>query len=177
LFHWYALRVRSRCEKAVASFAQSKGFEQFLPQLVKRNLWSDRIKTVRLPLFAGYVFCRFDPSDRLPILAMPGVLHIVGLGKIPMAIEDSEINAIRTALQSDVVLEPCPYIDSGPRVQLLSGPLMGVEGYLIEAGRYQRMVVSVNLLQRSVALEIDPSWMNHSEAPGLVGTFSEAPNL
>ncbi len=94
---WFALRVKSRRERIVATIAHDKGFEEFLPMCQVRHRWSDRLKSIELPLFPGYVFCRLDPQYRLPLLMIPGVLHFVGIGKIPVAVADAEIAAIRTA--------------------------------------------------------------------------------
>src|SRR5580658_10194171 len=93
---WFAVRVKSRCEKVVATIARNKGFEEFLPLYQSRSRWSDRLKAIELPLFPGYIFCRLDPRQRLPLLTIPGVLHFVGVGKVPTAIDDAEIAGIQT---------------------------------------------------------------------------------
>lgn len=156
---WFALRVKSRAEKMVATMARNKGFEELLPVYQRRNQWSDRTKTVEMPLFPGYVFCKLNPESRLPLLTIPGVLHFVGIGKIPVPIEESEIRAIRRAIQCGLSTEPWPFLEAGQRVRLESGPLSGLEGVLIEAKRDQRLVVSVTLLRRSVAVGIERHWV------------------
>jgi transcription antitermination factor NusG len=156
---WFALRVQSRCEKVVAMVARNKGFEEFLPLHKSRRRWSDRLKAMDLPLFPGYVFCRLDPQRRLPLLTIPGVLHFVGIGKTPTPIEDTEIAAIQTAVGSGVSTEPWPFLDVGHRVRLEDGPLAGLEGILVETSKRQRVVVSVTLLQRSVAVPIERHWV------------------
>ena len=156
---WFAIRVKSRCEKMVASIAHHKGFEEFLPLYYCRRRRSDRFKTVELPLFPGYVFCRLDPQYRLPLLVSPGVLHFVGIGKIPAPIDDEEMSAIQCVLQSGSKVEPWPYLQVGQRVSVEYGPLAGVEGLLIEAHKQHRVVVSVTLLRRSVAAEIERDWV------------------
>jgi transcription antitermination factor NusG len=155
---WFALRVQSRCEKVVATIARNKGFEEFLPLHKSRRRWSDRLKAMDLPLFPGYIFCRLEPQRRLPLLTIPGVLHFVGIGKTPSPIEDTEIAAIRTAVGSGILTEPWPFLDAGQRVRLEDGPLAGLEGILVETPQRQRVVVSVTLLKRSVAVAIERHW-------------------
>jgi transcription antitermination factor NusG len=152
---WFALRVKSRYEKLVSLAARNKGFEEFLPLYHSRRQWSDRSKSLELPLFPGYVFCRLNPEYRLPLLTIPGALHFVGVGKMPVPIEEAEIAAIKTAVQSGLSAEPWPYLAVGQRVRIESGSLAGVEGFLIEVRKQYRVVVSVTLLQRSVAIEVD----------------------
>src|SRR5437016_4491721 len=156
---WFAIRVKSRCEKMVASIAHHKGFEEFLPLYYCRRRRSDRFKTVELPLFPGYVFCRLDPQYRLPLLVSPGVLHFVGIGKLPAPIDDEEMSSIQCVLRSGSKVEPWPFLQVGQRVSVEYGPLAGVEGLLIEAHKQHRVVVSVTLLRRSVAAEIERDWV------------------
>jgi len=156
---WFAVRVKSRCEKMVASIAQNKGFEGFLPLYHTRNRWSDRLKAIELPLFPGYVFCRLDPQHRLPLLTIPGVLHFVGIGKTPAPIEDAEIAAIQTAVQSGLTTEPWPFLEVGQKVRLEDGPLAGLGGILVGTPNGQRIVVSVTLLKRSVSVAIERHWV------------------
>lgn len=157
--HWFALRVRSGSEKLVATIAGNKGVEHFLPVYQSRRRWSDRVKSVELPLFPGYLFCRLNPRYRLPVLTIPGVQHFVGVGKAPIAIEDAEIAAIETAIRAGLRTEPWPYLTAGQRVRVERGPLEGLEGILIEVRKQQRIVVSVQLLMRSVAVEIEREWV------------------
>src|SRR5260370_6138929 len=103
---WYALRVKSRYENSVASHLQARGFESFLPLYKCRRRWSDRFKEIELPLFPGYVFCQFDPSNRLPILTVPGIVHVVGVGRTPISVEQTEIAAIQTAVKSGLPRKP-----------------------------------------------------------------------
>lgn len=156
--HWFALRVRSQHEKIVASVLRSKGYEEFLPLYHCRHRWSDRIKVIARPLFTGYVFCRFDLNKRLPILVTPGVLLIVGIAKTPLPVEDSEIAALQSIVKSGFQAEPWPYLQVGQRVRIERGSLEGVEGVLLAVKKPHRLVVSVTLLQRSVAVEIDEAW-------------------
>ncbi len=156
---WFALRVKSRCEKLVTTMARNKGFEEFLPLYECHRRWSDRLKSVELPLFPGYVFCRLNPQHRLPLLTIPGVLHFVGIGKAPVPIDDEEITAIQSAVKSGLSAEPWPFLEAGQRVRLEDGPLAGLEGLLVEVRKRYRVVVSVSLLKRSVAVEIDREWV------------------
>ena len=98
-FPWFGIRTRSNFEKTTSAFLASKGYQQYLPLYVQRRQWSDRAVDTRLPLFPGYVFCRFDPKCRTPILSTPGVFAIVGFGNEPAPIPDEEIDAIETVLK------------------------------------------------------------------------------
>jgi len=155
---WYALRVKTGQEKIAAIMARNKGFEEFLPLHASRRRWSDRIKAIEVPLFPGYLFCRLDAEKRLPLLTMPGVMYFVGIGKIPAPIEDVEIEAIQRALRAGFFAEPWPFLEVGRRVRLVEGPLKGLEGLLIKVRNQHRLVVSVTLLKRSMAVEIDYEW-------------------
>jgi transcription antitermination factor NusG len=152
---WYALHVRTRFEKVVSRNLQGKGYEEFLPLYKRVSRWSDRTKEIELPLFPGYVFCRFDPHDRLPVLTVPGVNAIVGIGKNLLPVQESEIEAIRAVLQSGAFCEPWPFLEVGQRVCVEYGPLAGTEGLVTMVKNSCRLVISVNMLQRSVAVEID----------------------
>jgi transcription antitermination factor NusG len=166
-YRWFALRVKSRCEKAVAMMAQHKGFEEFLPLYQSRRQWSDRLKAVEHPLFPGYLFCRLDPQQRLPLLTIPGVLHFVGIGKIPVPIEDAEIAALQTAARSGLATEPWPFLEIGQWVRLDDGPLVGLEGILVGTSKPERVVVSVTLLKRSVAVAVERHWVTPLANKGL----------
>jgi transcription antitermination factor NusG len=159
LFPWYALQVRPRFEKLIASTLVNKGYDGFLPLYHHRSRWSDRIKEVDLPLFPGYLFCRFDINSRLPILVTPGVMKVVGIGKTPYPVEDAEIAALQSIVISGLQAEPRSYLNVGEKVRIEIGPLAGVEGILMSLKGSHRLVVSVGLLQRSVSVEIDESWV------------------
>jgi transcription antitermination factor NusG len=163
---WFALRVKSRHENVVAAMARSKGYEEFAPFWRSRRRWSDRDKSVDVPLFPGYVFCRFRRDDRLPLLTIPGVVHVVGIGKVPVPIEDSEIAAIQTAVSSGLAFEPQPFLEVGDRVRVEKGALAGVEGILVELRKNHRLVVSITLLKRSVAVDIEGDWITPVEKRG-----------
>jgi len=157
--NWYALRVRSRHESTVATHLQARGYESFLPLYKCRRRWSDRFKEIDLPLFAGYVFCRFSLLNRLPVLAVPGVVHVVGVGRNPVPIDATEIATIQTAVKSGLPREPWPFLEVGDRVKIAHGPFCGIEGILVGFRGSQRLVLSVTLLQRSVAVQVDVAWV------------------
>jgi transcription antitermination factor NusG len=156
---WYALRVKPHCEKAVAAAAHGKGFEEFLPLHKCRHRWSDRSKPVEMPLFPGYVFCRLKIEQRLSLLTIPGVLHFVGIGRVPIPIDQAEISAIQTALRSQAGIVPWPFLTIGQQVRLTAGPIAGLEGILVQVCGQQRIVVSLTILQRSVAIQIERHWV------------------
>ena len=154
-FPWFALQVRTRQEASVAQQLNGQGYERFLPLYKLRKRWSDRIKEVNSPLFPGYLFCRFNPQDRLPILKTPGVIQIVGFNNGPAAVAESEIRSIQRLVTTGAPHQPWPFLATGDRVRIESGPLLGLEGILIDVKRSHRLILSVTLLQRSVAVEID----------------------
>lgn len=155
---WYAVQTRSRHENVVAAQLQGKGYEPFLPLCKSRRHWSDRVKEIELPLFPGYLFCRFDANNRLPILTIPGVVQIVGVGKRPVAVDEREISAIQIAVQSGLLRQAWSFEQIGQRARVEYGPLSGLEGTLVNVKGRHRLILSITLLQRSVAVEIDESW-------------------
>lgn len=156
---WFAVRVRSNFERVTALVLERKGYREFLPLYRVRTKWSDRVKAGERVVFPGYVFCSFDPLIRMPILSTPGVINIVGVGKEPLPIPESELQAVHTALRSGLGFSPWPYLRDGDWVAVERGPLAGVEGRVITVKGIDRLVVSVTLLQRSIAAEIDRSWV------------------
>jgi transcription antitermination factor NusG len=154
-YPWFALQVRVRHELGVADYLGGLGYEWFLPLYRSKKRWSDRIKEIRSPLFPGYLFCRFNQHDRLPILKTPGVVQIVGFNRIPAVVDETEISALQTLMATGVANQPCPYLEIGDKVRIESGPLRGLEGILMDFKGHHRLVLSVTLLQRSVAVEID----------------------
>lgn len=153
--NWFALQIRSRWEATTADLLRGKGLQTLLPTYTTKRKWSDRMKVVESPLFPGYVFCRFDVHNRLPVLVTPGVIAVVGLGKTPIAVDDAEILAIQAAMKSGIHLEPWPYVEIGERVRIKDDVLDGMEGILTSFKGSHRVVINVTLLRRSVALEID----------------------
>jgi len=119
---WFALRVRSNCEKAVSCMLGGKGYTKFLPVIRKRSRWSDRTKEIEVPVFPGYVFSRFNIEDRLPILVIPGVMHVVGFGNRPQPIDETELHAVERFVASGLAVEPWPFLKSGESVLVERGP-------------------------------------------------------
>jgi transcription antitermination factor NusG len=156
---WFALQVRSRHEALVAAQLTGQGYECFLPTYKSVRRWSDRMKELEQPLFPGYLFSRFDFQNRRPLLMTPGVQQIVGTGRTPIPVEDNELEAIRQALRSGLPNQPWPYLQVGQRVRVAYGSLNNFEGILIHFKGSHRVVLSVTLLQRSVAMEIDLAWV------------------
>jgi transcription antitermination factor NusG len=159
IYPWFALRVRSNCERVAAMHLRDRGFEEFSPTYRTERQWSDRKKQIDQFLFPGYVFCRVNPEDRLPVLTIPGAVNLVGFGKGPSAIPDSEIDSVRKMVESGLMVAPWPFLAVGQTVLIERGPLTGVEGILQEIKKSFRLVVSIHLLQRSVSVEIDRSWI------------------
>ena len=156
---WYALRVKPRFEKVVARNLKAKGFEEFLPLYRRSRQWSDRVKEIDLPLFPGYVFCRFDIDDSLPILFVPGVTSIVGIGKSPTAIDEREIEDLLSVSKFGVHCQPWPFVSVGQTVSVEHGALKGLEGIVTTVKNEYRLIISLSSLQRSVAVEIDREWV------------------
>lgn len=161
---WFALSVKCRYEKIVANFLDNKGYEWLLPLYKSRRRWSDRIKEIEAPLFPGYLFCRFDIYDRLPVLIIPGVQHIVGGTKLPTPIDIGEIEALQAVARTGLAREPWPFLQVGDRVRIEHGSLAGVEGILLQTKGRHRLILSVTLLQRSVAVDIDSAWVDRVSA-------------
>jgi transcription termination/antitermination protein NusG len=151
---WFAVRVKSNRENVVVSSLSGKGYETFLPTYSWPNLNNSLSGR---PLFPGYVFCRFNVTRRLPILLLPAVVHIVGIGRTPIAIDDEEIASLRLAVESRLPMAEVDY-RTGERVQVDKGPLAGATG-TISGRTCDRFVVSITLLQRSVAVELRPEWL------------------
>ncbi len=168
---WFALRVRPRHDKTVSLTLRNNGFEECLPLYRARHKWADRFKMVDLPLFPGYVFCRFDPSSLLPILNTPGVIDIVRAGRILLPVKDCEIADLQRVARSGLHSEPWPYLQVGQRVRIEGGPLLGLEGLLVEIRKSPRLVLSVDLLQRSVLVVIDRDWVDLSKVPPSSAAF------
>jgi transcription antitermination factor NusG len=154
---WHALTVTHRHERAASSHLLHKGLEGFSPVYRARRRWSDRVKELEVALFPGYVFCRFAPHERGSVLMTPGVTSIVSFGKTPGIVEDQEIAAVRTILASGLPAQPWPYLQAGQKVRVEQGCLQGLTGTLVRCRDDCRVVVNVELLQRSVAVEIDRS--------------------
>lgn len=163
---WFAVRVRSKHERVTALHLEERGYEEFTPSYKVERRWSDRTKAMEQFLFPGYVFCRLNPQNRLPVLTAPGVVGLIGCGKIPTPIPDHEIERIRRMVQSGLLVTPWPFLELGQTVVIERGPLTGVEGILEEVKGKCRLIVSINLLHRSVAAEVDRQWVRPIKSCG-----------
>ena len=152
---WFALAVKPRYEKAVARTLERKGFQILLPLYKKRHQYAARTKESELPLFPGYVFCRFKVLTKLAILLTPGVITVLGTGNMPTPLSDTEISSLQTAIQAHLRMQPFPFLQVGQKVRINKGVLAGVEGTILSFKQCLRLVLSITLLQRSVLLEID----------------------
>lgn len=157
--HWFALLVKPHHEKTTAWALKAKGFEGFSPLHRRLRRWSDRLQELDAPLFPRYIFCRFGQQERLRVLMTPGVVSIVGIGKNPAPVEDSEIAALQAIMKSGLPAQPWPFLRVGQLVGIEAGPLKDLEGILLDFKSRQRLIVSVTLLQRSVAVEIERLWV------------------
>lgn len=154
---WYAAYTCANHEKRVAKQLEERAVEHFLPLYSSVRRWKDRKVKLELPLFPGYVFVRLALRDRLRVLQTSGVARLVGFGGLPTALPDQEVEAMRNGLQRQSLLEPHPHLTIGRRVRLKSGPFMGLEGILVRRKGLLRLVLSLDLIQRSVAVEVDAS--------------------
>ena len=174
---WYAVKVRPRAEWMTAENLRAKGYELFLPSYTSKRRWSDRMKTLEMPLFPGYLFCQFDISKRLPVLMTPGVSFVVGAGKIPEPVSETEIEAIRTVVKSGLAFEPFPYLTVGQMVEVEQGSLAGLVGLITEVRNETRLIISVNLLMRSVSVEIDRTWVEPVRQTGRAPFYAPVPAM
>ena len=152
---WFALYTRHQHEKSAAEILSGKEVKVFLPLYKAAHRWKDRVKQVFLPLFPNYVFVFTGPDERGRILSTPGVYDFVRRGGSPASIPSEEIEAVRRVVASGASVEPHPYLRCGDRVRLKTGPMEGVEGILVRKKNFYRLVVSVELLERSIAAEVD----------------------
>jgi len=156
-FSWYALRTKHQHEKSVTNVLAEKGFEVLCPTYAEVHRWKDRKKEVTLPLFPGYLFFANGLERKVDLLSTPGACAIVSFGNTPALVPQSEIEAIQLAMLSSRVLGPHPFLKEGDKVRLRSGPLAGIEGILQKWKDGYRLVLSIELLGRSVAVEVEQS--------------------
>src|SRR5437762_10918870 len=152
---WFAILARTGRERNATLLLENAGYECYLPVSKFIRRWSDRVKEVDLPLFPGYLFCRMNPHNRLPVLMTPGVIQIVGVGKTHIPVEEPEIAAIQRVGKSGLPTMPWPDLEEGHAVRLEELPLLGLSGMVVKLKYGQKLVLLVSLSQRSVALEID----------------------
>lgn len=151
---WFAMRVRTNYEKVVSKALEFRELESFLPTYQEPRIWSDRTKKIHQPLFPGYVFCRLNPGERVFALLAPGAMNLIGIGATPKAIPETEIESLKALIRSFEV-KPWPFLQVGQKVRVKRGPLAGVEGVIETFRSGYRIVVSIELLHRSVAAEVD----------------------
>jgi transcription antitermination factor NusG len=169
---WWALYTRHQHEKAVAEMLTAKGFDTFLPLYESTRRWKDRRKVISLPLFPCYVFVRGGLDRRLLVVTTPGVHMVLRRGDQVAIVPDQEIEAIQRAVTGSLQVEPFPFLKCGTRVRVTKGPLEGVEGILIRKKNLWRLVLSVDMLAQSVAVEVHASDVEPCATPASAGSIS-----
>lgn len=151
---WFALHVKTRHEQAVAAGLEAKNIESLVPVMNQRRHWSDRLKTVRSPIFPGYVFCRLEQARKLAAVRTPGVIRVVAFDGRDCPLEATEIESLQALSATEAAAQPCGYLPNGQRVRLVDGPLAGLTGVLARSEKTNRLIVSIDILQRSVAVDV-----------------------
>jgi transcription antitermination factor NusG len=151
---WFAAYVVPRHERKVALMLEYNGFRQFLPTCKTARNWSDRVKLVEMPLFPGYVFCRSRRSSIRSVLGIPGVSCLVNFGGKPCPILDEEIDALQQVVQSGRDVWAIPFLSVGRKVRVKEGPLAGISGIIAQVNNRRRLVISVDLITKSVSVNI-----------------------
>ena len=154
-YPWYALQTKPKNEKKVARLLELKGYECLAPTYRQKRKWSDRAVQVDLPLFSGYIFCRFNSSAMGKAISTDGVIRIVRFGEKPAEVDIEEIESLQLLARSDILREPWKYLPNGALAQVETGPLAGVQGVICADENRRRLIISVTLLQRSVAIHLD----------------------
>jgi transcription antitermination factor NusG len=152
---WYAAYTCANHEKHVAAELGARDVEHFVPLYSSVRRWKDRRVNLDLPLFPGYVFVRLALSDRLRVVQIPSIVRLVGFGGLPTALPDREMEIMRSGLSERLCAEPHPFLIVGRRVRITGGPFAGLEGVLKKKRNSLRVVVSLSLIQRSVAVDVD----------------------
>ena len=152
---WYVAQTCSHHEKRVAEQLDQRYIENFLPLYERVSRWKDRRVRLQVPLFDSYVFVHMALQERLRVLELPGVVRLVGFGGPPTALPDCEITSLRETLNRNIQAEPYPYFQVGRRVLIKSGPLAGLEGSLVRKRNQFRFVLSIELIQRSIIVDVD----------------------
>ncbi len=152
---WYAVSVRPRHEKLVTRHLEHQGVNYFLPVYRSVRHWKDRRKELEMALFPGYVFVNLNLRDRGGVLRTPGVVQFVTFQGQPAVVPDTEIRALESGLHAGLRLQPHPYLRQGARVRVKRGPLTGVEGIMVRRKERFRLVLSIDLIMRSVMFEVD----------------------
>jgi transcription antitermination factor NusG len=155
--HWYAVHVRAKHEKRIAAELQEKGIKAFLPSASQVHRWSDRRMVIQVPLFPCYVFVHMDlaSTPRLTVLRTGGVFRFVGFKQGPTPIPDIQIEAVQSALASQLPVSACGFIKVGEKVRIRGGALEGVEGVLMGYNGARRLIISIDLIQQSLAVAVE----------------------
>lgn len=153
--HWYALYTAPRHEKQVADQINRQGIACYLPLYRSVRRWKDRRKELALVLFPGYVFVRMALQHRLRVLQLPGAVRLVSFNGRPVPLPEEDIHNLQNHLSCSGNMEPHPYLSVGRRVRVRSGPLIGLEGIIQRTKDRCRVVLSIHLIMRSVAVEVD----------------------
>ncbi len=156
---WFALQTKPRNERKTDRLLRQKGYECFTPTYRLKRKWSDRTVEIDLPLFPGYVFCHFSPSAMGKAISTQGVTRIVGFGGKPAEVAVEEVEALQLLARSDILREPWKYLPDGTLALVETGPLAGVQGIICADENRRRLIISVTLLQRSVAIQLDERTM------------------
>jgi transcription antitermination factor NusG len=152
---WYAIYTCANHEKRVSGELRARFVEHFLPLYTSVRRWKDRRAQLELPLFPGYVFVRLALCDRLRVVQIPSVVRLVGFGGLPAALPDTEMEILHAGFGQSLRAEPHPFLTVGRRVRIAAGPFTGLEGVLKRKKGSLRVVVSLELIQRSVAVDVD----------------------
>jgi transcription antitermination factor NusG len=163
---WYAFRVRPRHEKIVSMSLRGKGYEEFLPLTKSKRKWADRSPVIEMPLFPGYIFCDTVRSEISKIRSTHGVVDVIRAGSSPLPANRGEIDGLRKATEAELQMESWPYVDpsTSTRLRIVSGPLSGLNGMLVQVRGKERLILSVDLLCRSVLVEVSLSCVEHCAA-------------
>lgn len=173
---WYAAYTRHQHEKSAAQILREKGFEVLLPLYPAAHRWKDRTQVVHLPLFPCYLFARVSLQNRVQVLQTPGICQLVEFAGQAVCVPEQEIDSLKTLMESSARYEPHPFLHSGDRVQIKHGPLAGIEGILVRFKNQFRVVLSVGLLQQSVAVEVDLAGIERTAAAQMPAGFKLSPS-
>lgn len=152
---WYAAYTCSRHEKRIAQQLEERGIENFLPLYRSVRRWKDRRKELELVLFPGYVFVHIDLRNRMRVLDLPGIVRFVSFSGQPAALPENDIEALRSGLSHKLIAECHPFLNVGRRVKVVYGPLSGAQGILVRRRNESRLIISIEAIMRSVAVEVD----------------------
>jgi transcription antitermination factor NusG len=157
---WFAVQVWAGREQFSASQLRLRGCEVLLPSYRERRRWSDRVKAIERALFSGYVFCHMQADSVWKLTRAPGVIRVVGDGQRPLPVPEHDMATIQRLVDAQASAQPCDYLQVGQHVRIEVGPLRGATGRVLTVKNQQRLIVSIPMLQRSVAVEVEASWLS-----------------